>query len=148
MCGRSLQIAWQAEDAEEAMKAAYRAEANGPVRTRLRGLWLLRAGWSLRMVAELLGTRYRSVQRWVAWHREGDLAGVRALGLPLVEQPPVSPEPSPAKRVFEELRRAVEGNVYATLEDEMEAVGAELARIEASPDRVRKLTDWIMAAVQ
>jgi hypothetical protein len=76
--------------------------------------------------------------------------GVRALGLPLVEQPPASPELNPADRVFEELRRAVEGKVYATLEDKMEAVGAELARIEANPDRVRKLTgwDWITAAVQ
>jgi hypothetical protein len=76
--------------------------------------------------------------------------GVRALGLPLVEQPPASPELNPAERVFEELRRAVEGKVYATLADKVAAVGAELARIEANPDRVRRLTGWywITAAVQ
>jgi hypothetical protein len=76
--------------------------------------------------------------------------GVRALGVPLIEQPPASPELNPAERVFEELRRAVEGKIYATLEEKVEAVGAELARIDADPDRVRKLTgwDWITATVQ
>ncbi len=59
MRGRSLQIAWRAEDTDEALKAAYRAEPDGSVRTRLHGLWLLRAGWSLRLVAELLGAHYR-----------------------------------------------------------------------------------------
>ena len=75
--------------------------------------------------------------------------GVRALGLPLVEQPPASPELNPAARVFEELRRVVEGKVYATLEDKVQAVGAELRRIEADPERVRRLTGWgwITAAV-
>jgi transposase len=78
MRGRSLQIAWRDEDTDDALKAAYRAEADGPVRTRLHGLWLLRTNWSLRLVAELLCTHYRSVQRWVAWYREGGLAAVRA----------------------------------------------------------------------
>jgi len=76
--------------------------------------------------------------------------GVRFLGLPLVEQPPASPELNPAERVFEELRRASEGKVYAALEDKFGAVGAELARIEADPNRVRQLTGWdlITTAVQ
>jgi hypothetical protein len=68
--------------------------------------------------------------------------GVRAVGLPLVAQPPASPELNPAERVFEELRRAVEGKVYATLADKVAAVGAELARIEADPERVRRLAGW------
>jgi transposase len=29
------------------------------------------------MVAEVMGTHYRSVQRWVAWYREGGLSEVR-----------------------------------------------------------------------
>jgi hypothetical protein len=76
--------------------------------------------------------------------------GVRDLGLPLVEQPSASPELNPAERVFEELRRAVEGKVYATIEDKVAAVGAELERLEADPDSVRRLTgwDWIVGAVQ
>ena len=76
--------------------------------------------------------------------------GVRALGLPLVEQPPASPELNPAERVFEELRRAVEGKVYATLDEKVEAVQAELARLDVDPERVRRLTgsDWITGAVR
>jgi hypothetical protein len=72
--------------------------------------------------------------------------GVRALGLPLVEQPPASPELNPAERVFEELRRAVEGKVYATLEEKVEAVQAELARLDVDPGRVRRLTGWAWVA--
>ena len=87
MRGRSLQIAWQAEDTEEALKAAYRAEGDGPVRTRLHGLWLLRAGWSLRLFAELFCTHYRSVQRWFAWYRDGGLPAVRAHRMGGVGQP-------------------------------------------------------------
>lgn len=78
MRGRSLQTAWQPEDTDEVLKAAYRAEPDGPLRTRLHGLWLLRTGWSMRLVAEVLGTHYRSVQRWVAWYRQGGLPVVRA----------------------------------------------------------------------
>jgi transposase len=74
MRGRSQQIGWREEDTDEAIKAAYRAEPDGMVRTRLHGLWLWRASWSLRGVAELLGNHYRSVQRWVGWYRQGGLA--------------------------------------------------------------------------
>src|SRR5262249_2601621 len=77
MRGRSLQIPWQAEDTYGTVKAAYRAESDGPVRTRLHGLWLLRTGWSLRLVAALPGTQYRPVQRGVAWYRHRGLPGVR-----------------------------------------------------------------------
>lgn len=80
-------------------------------------------------------------------HRD---ASVRALGLPLIELPPYSPELNPAERVFQELRRAIEGRVYATLDDKVAAVEAELAKLEADPARVRSLAgwDWIDAAVE
>jgi transposase len=78
MRGRSLQIVWRPDDTDEALKMAYRAELDGTVRTRLHGLWLLRTGWSLSGVAQVLGTHYRSVQRWVAWYRQGGLPLVRA----------------------------------------------------------------------
>jgi hypothetical protein len=40
--------------------------------------------------------------------------------------------------------------VYATLDAKVAAVSAELERIEADPDRVRRLTgwEWITAAAQ
>jgi hypothetical protein len=91
-------------------------------------------------VAALVGDRASA-------HRE---QRARALGLPLVARPPASPELNPAERVFEELRRAVEGRMYPTLADKADAVGAELARIEADPDCVRRMTgcDWITAAIR
>jgi hypothetical protein len=68
--------------------------------------------------------------------------GVRALGLPLVAQPAASPELNLAERVFEELRRAGEGTVDATLGKKVEAVEAGLARLDIDPECVRRLTGW------
>ena len=76
--------------------------------------------------------------------------GARELGMPLIGLPPYSPELNPAERVFQEVRRAIEGKVYATLEDKVMAVEQFLTEFEAEPDRVRSLTwwNWIKAAVQ
>lgn len=64
--------------------------------------------------------------------------------------PPYSPELNPAERVFEEVRRAVEGEVYATLDDKQAAVDAFLTKLAADPDRVRSLAgwDWIRDATE
>jgi transposase len=77
MRGRPFEVAWGEEDTPEALKAAYQKERDSEVRTRLHGLWLLRCGWRLGVVAAVVGTHYRSVQRWVAWYREGGLPEVR-----------------------------------------------------------------------
>ena len=69
-------------------------------------------------------------------------ADVRAVGLPLVALPPYSPELNPAERLFEEGRRRVEGEVYATLEDKLAAVRAFLEELDADPARVRRLCGW------
>lgn len=65
-----------------------------------------------------------------------------------IEQPPASPELNPAERVFEELRRGVEGRVYACLDDKVAAVEALLFELAAHPQRVRQLAgwEWIRAA--
>ena len=75
-------------------------------------------------------------------------AAVRAAGLPLVALPPYSPELNPAERLFEEVRRRVEGAVYATLADKVDAVEAFLRELDADPARVRRLCgwDWLIAA--
>jgi transposase len=78
MAGRRLRVVWQAEDTEEALQQAYRAERDGAVRMRLHGLWLLRRGRSVGEVAATLGVHYRTVQRWVRWYEAGGLAEVRA----------------------------------------------------------------------
>lgn len=67
---------------------------------------------------------------------------VREVGMKLVSLPPAAPELNPAERVFEELRRAVEGRVYATLADKQAAVERELAALAADPARVRRLAGW------
>jgi len=74
-----------------------------------------------------------------AAHRD---AQIRALGLPLVEQPPYSPELNPAERVFEHLRARIEGVVYPSLEAKVAAVDALLDELDAHPERVRSLAGW------
>jgi hypothetical protein len=78
-------------------------------------------------------------------HRD---AAVRAVGVPLIELPPYSPELNPAERLFEEVRRHVERRLYATLADKVAAVTAFLEELDADPARVRRLCgwDWITAA--
>ena len=75
---------------------------------------------------------------------------VRGVGLPLIGLPPYSPELNPAERVFEEVRRWVEGKAYPSLEDKVAAVEAFLTGFESDPNRVRALAgwDWIEQAVQ
>ena len=67
---------------------------------------------------------------------------VRRAGPPLVALPPYSPELNPAERVFEELRRAVEGRVWGTVEAKVAAVDALLQDLALSPERVQRLAGW------
>jgi hypothetical protein len=67
---------------------------------------------------------------------------VRQVGLTLIQQPPAAPELQPAERVFEELRRAVEGKVHATLAEQVAAVERELQALAADPERVKGLAGW------
>ncbi len=76
--GRPFQVEWRAEDTVEALQAAYRAEKRAEPRQRLHGLWLLRRGRTLAEVAAVLGVHYRTVQRWVAWYRDGGRVAVTA----------------------------------------------------------------------
>jgi transposase len=72
---------------------------------------------------------------------------VRAVDLPQIALPPYSPELNPAERVFQELRRAIEGKPYPTLDAKLAAVEEELAKWDADLERVRSLTyyPWIQA---
>ena len=80
----------------------------------------------------------------VVWDRAGGqrTRGVREVGLVLVEQPAGSPQLNPAERIFEELRRLVEGQLYDTIEEKMAAIETELAALAADPARVRRLAGW------
>lgn len=84
----------------------------------------------------------------LVWDGAGGHRGkpVRAVGLPTVVQPAASPELNPAERVFEEVRRAVEGRTYPTLADKVAAVERYLAALAAAPERIRSLAGWAWIA--
>jgi hypothetical protein len=67
---------------------------------------------------------------------------VREAGPTLVALPPAAPALNPPERVFQELRRTVEGLVYATLEEKVAAVERALAALAADPARLRRLIGW------
>ncbi len=61
-------------------------------------------------------------------HRD---ARARAMGLPLLSQPPYAPELNSAERVFEDLRAAIEGVVYPSIANKVAAVEAILEELDA-----------------
>ncbi len=69
-------------------------------------------------------------------------AAVRAAGLPPVPLPPYSPELNPAERLFEEVRRRVEGRCYDAVAAKQARADAYLAGLAADPDAVRRLCGW------
>lgn len=71
---RKLQVEWQ-EDAET-LKTLYRKETDVRKRQRLHAFWLVRQGRTMAEVAPLVGVTYRTLQRWMAWYREGGLEAV------------------------------------------------------------------------
>jgi len=113
--------------------------------------------WIDSMKAEMVGAAVNGLKQQtevsaVVWdgapsHRDQRLHG---LGLPLIGLPPYSPELNPAERVFEEVRRWIEGKVYPSIEDKVKAVEGFLIELETDPDRVRALCgwDWIQDAIQ
>ena len=71
MIGRPFRVDWHPEDTPEALRAAYRAQQDTMLRTRLHGLWLVRSGRQMGEVASVVGVHYRTLQRWVSWYRKG-----------------------------------------------------------------------------
>ena len=67
---------------------------------------------------------------------------VQQVGVTLIQQPPYSPELNPAERVFEEIRRRVEGRVYPDLAAKKRAVEEVLEELAADPEKVKQLTGW------
>ena len=78
MIGRPVRINWRKEDTPETLKAAYLAQRDSILRTRLHGLWLVRSGWGLGEAARVVGVHERTVQTWVRWYREGGVEKVLA----------------------------------------------------------------------
>ena len=105
------------------------------------------------VVRALLGLRRHTHVRALVWdgarsHRSELVRSVA--GVKTIVQPAYSPELNPAERVFEEVRRCVEGRVYGSIEEKMEAVNDCLSGLESDPERVRSIAgwDWIKRNVQ
>jgi hypothetical protein len=92
MAGKRVEIVWAAEDTPETLGERYRRQEDGEVRTRLHALWLLRRGWGMPQVAEIVGVHYRTVQRWVGWYRHGGVGEVCAIMGVGRDSPPGSPQ--------------------------------------------------------
>jgi len=91
----------------------------------------------------IAGIQERDVLDGLAWddapsHRDDESTD---LDLGVVGPPPDSPEPDPAERLFEAIRRHVEGRVYASLDAKVADVEAAPEELDADPPRVR-LGGW------
>ena len=104
------------------------------------------------MAAAVNGLKQQTEVTAIVWDGAASHRGelVRGVGLPLIGLPPYSPELNPAERVFEEVRRWIEGRAYPSLEDKVEAVDTFLTKLESDPNRVRGIAgwEWIDEAVQ
>jgi hypothetical protein len=56
--------------------------------------------------------------------------------------PSYSPELNPAERIFEEIRRRVQGQVYVSVADKQAVADAYLRELAADPGRVKRLCGW------
>ena len=108
----------------------------------LRWRWL--ENMKKEVIAETVGTWKHAGIAALVWDSAPSHRAklVRQVGLPLLALPPYSPELNPAERVFEELRRAVEGRVWGTVEAKAAAVDALLQDLARSPERVQRLAGW------
>lgn len=56
--------------------------------------------------------------------------------------PPYSPELNPAERIFEEVRREIEGFVYPSLQAKQDRIHQFLRRLRADKQRLASLVAW------
>ena len=80
----------------------------------------------------------------VLWDGHGAHTARLLADLPVarIRLPAYSPELNPAERVFEEVRRHVEGRLYGSVADKQAVVDAYLTDLAAAPDQVRQLCGW------
>ena len=106
---------------------AWQKNMKGAEMARIRGAW----------------EQDPAIDGW-GWDGAGGHKGqeVQALAAPRVVQPPYAPELNPVERFFRELRRALEGRVYPTLQAKQEALEPILKAWQTDPARVRQLCGW------
>ena len=72
-------------------------------------------------------------------HRGRDMA---TLPMTRIFLPSHSPELNPTERIFEEVRREIEGFVYPSLQAKQDRIEQFLRRLRADKDRLRQLVCW------
>lgn len=71
---KPVHVAWS-ESADE-LYAHFTGERDRRRRQRLQAVWLVRRGESIAEAARVAGVGRRSLERWLAWYREGGLDAV------------------------------------------------------------------------
>lgn len=105
----------------------------------------LRWAWTTRMnQAQLLPVLAAWSPDAVIWdgasaHRAKRMGDI---GFARIFLPSYSPELNPAERIFEELRREIEGQVYPSLKAKRLAIEHYLRRLRANKPQLRQLLDW------
>jgi len=72
-------------------------------------------------------------------HRGRDMA---TLPMSRIFLPPYSPELNPVERIFEEVRRHIEGRVFPSLEAKQHRIEHFLRRLRDNKQRLRQLVCW------
>lgn len=80
----------------------------------------------------------------VIWDGASSHRGQEIGALPMnrVFLPPYSPELNPAERIFEEVRREVEGIVYPSIQAKQHRIDQFLRRLRADRQRLASLVSW------
>jgi hypothetical protein len=118
---------------------SYLLLAVDPLRGKLRWSWVKRMN-----VEHLLPVLREWALPCVVWdgapaHRAKTM---QELDTVRVRQPSYSPEVNPAERIFEEVRRWSEGEVYESVEAKQEAAEVYLYYLDRNPDLIRELCGW------
>lgn len=106
--------------------------------------WLWQSDMKKESMAAALGAWQAEQVDTVVWDNAPSHKAkvLREAGPGLSFLPPYSPELNPAERVFEEVRRAVEGRLWASIDAKQEAVEAFLIVLAADTSRVKRLAGW------
>lgn len=110
-----------------------------PLAGRLRWRWLERF-----RQAHLVPALTAWAAPAIVWDGAGPHRGKQLRALPgtRISLPPYAPELNPAERIFEEVRRRVEGQVYADLAAKQAEAEGLLVEFAADPERVKQLCGW------
>jgi len=105
----------------------------------------LKWAWTERMNQEHLKPIFETWQlETVIWDGASSHRGQAMGQLPMkrIFLPAYSPELNPAERIFEEVRREIEGFVYPSLQAKQHRIEQFLRRLRADKARLRQLVCW------